>query len=311
MLVPGELKGELARIHPARACCRRAELAGLAYGDSTVEATGAGRLELRTLDPATARVAVHLAGGLGALHAQSAAPSPVDVARRTPRVRRRLRVAFDASTIREWSWATAPPCDRRAFVRGLLLGSGSVSLSRRGAHIEFVFRDRRLAEEARRRLEASEVRAALLQRRGRRVLYVKGREEVATLLRLTGANRGLLDFETDRVTRDVRNRLNRLLNAEEANLSRTVVAAGRQLHAIARLDRSGRLAGLSEPLRAAARVRRVHPDADLDAIATLLGVSRSAANHRLRRLVELADELDDGAQGPAKRAGDATAARRG
>jgi DNA-binding protein WhiA len=119
-------------------------------------------------------------------------------------------------------------------------------------------------------------------------VYIKGREEVATLLRLTGANRGLLDFETARVGSEVRNRLNRLLNAEEANLARTVRAADRQLQAIDALEAGGGLRLLPEGLRAAAIERKRQPEADLDTLAGALGVSRSAANHRLRRIVEIA-----------------------
>jgi DNA-binding protein WhiA len=87
---------------------------------------------------------------------------------------------------------------------------------------------------------------------------------------------------------EVRNRLNRLLNAEEANLARTVHAADRQLQAIDVLEAGGVLRQLPEGLRAAAIERKRQPEADLDTLAGALGVSRSAANHRLRRIVELA-----------------------
>ena len=129
-----------------------------------------------------------------------------------------------------------------------------------------------------------------MERRGRQVVYLKGQEQIAGLLRLTGANRALLDFESSRVSREVRNRLNRLLNAEEANLSRTVRAADRQLQAITRLEAGGELDQLTDGLREAAAQRRRQPEADLDTLAGSLGISRSAMNHRLRRLVELAAE---------------------
>jgi DNA-binding protein WhiA len=137
------------------------------------------------------------------------------------------------------------------------------------------------------------VRALRTARRGRHVVYLKGQEEIVALLRLAGANRGVLELETHRVGRDVRARLNRLLNAEEANLGRTVRAADRQLSAIARLEAEGRLAALSASLRETAAVRRRMPEADLDTLGAALGVSRSAANHRLRRLVELARDEED------------------
>lgn len=286
MLVAREVKGELARIHPARRCCQRAELIGLLAGSEAGE-----RGDLRTLDHATARVAVQLAAALGLTvgdpsHASGAAAPP-------PQPRRHLSVRLDRTALGAWSWAEAPAHDRRAFIRGLLLGSGSLSFSRSGPHIEWVMPDARRARELRSRLAESEVRASVGERRGRRVVYVKGQEEVATLLRLTGANRALLDFETARVGRDVRNRLNRLLNAEGANLDRTVRAAERQLRAIELLGDTGRLDRLSHSVREVALVRRSRPDADLDTLAELLGISRSAVNHRLRRLIELAEEIDD------------------
>ena len=175
-------------------------------------------------------------------------------------------------------------------MRGALLNA-SISLGPAGTHVEYVLRDRRRAQLMRSRLREVGVRGAILPRRGRFVVYVKGQEEVATLLRLTGANRALLDFEAGRVARDVRNRLNRLLNAEEANVDRTVRAADRQLQAITQLDEAGELERLPQALREAAALRRHQPDADLDTLASALGLSRSAVNHRLRRLVALAADL--------------------
>jgi cell division protein WhiA len=279
VLVAGEVKGELARIHPARACCRRAELVGLIQGSN--DAT------LRTLDHAIARIAVHLAGALGMAVDP---PRPAAPDRRGDRSRHHLIVELDPAVVDGWSWATAPTHDRRAFLRGVLLASGSISFTSSGPHVEFVLRDRERADRLREALADMDVRALPAQRRGRHLVYLKGHEEIAALLRLVGANRGVLELETHRVGRDVRARLNRLLNAEEANLARTVRAADRQLAAIARLEADGRLARLGEALRETAALRRHMPDADLDTLAGALGVSRSAVNHRLRRLVELASD---------------------
>jgi hypothetical protein len=281
VLVASELKGELARIQPARACCRRAELAGLLFAQR--DAGG-----VSTLEHPTARIAVQLAASLGL-----PASGPRSTARSRPTGkasapgRHHLQVALDREIADAWHWPSAPAHDRRAFLRGVLLGA-SVSLTSGAPHVEFVLGDVRRARELRTYLRESEVRAGLLPRRGRNVVYIKGQEEVATLLRLAGANRALLDFESGRVSRDVRNRLNRLLNAEEANLGRTVRAADRQLQAIAHLEATGELQRLPVGLREAAAQRRRQPDGDLDALASALGISRSAVNHRLRRLVTLA-----------------------
>ncbi len=281
MLLAGEVKGELARIHPARPCCRRAELIGLLHGN--------GSAVLRTLDHATARTAVHLAGSLG----MAVDPPRPAKARAGDRARHHLLVEIDSAVADGWSWDLAPPHDRRAFLRGVLLASGSISFSSSGPHVEFVLRDETAARDLRRALADLDVRSLVAERRGRQVVYLKGHEEIAALLRLVGANRGVLELETHRVGRDVRARLNRLVNAEEANLGRTVRAAERQLTAIARLERDGRLSTLGGGLRETAAMRRRMPDADLDTLASALGVSRSAVNHRLRRLVELAADTED------------------
>ena len=286
MLLAGEVRGELARIHPARACCRRAELAGLVHGSH--------RAAFRTLDHATARTAVQLASSIGLRVPAPRAPS------RPARGRHHLVVELDPGSIGAWSWRTAPACDRRSFLRGALLGCGSISFSASGPHVEFVLRDATSARALRDLLAALDVRALRSERRGRHIVYLKGQEEIAALFRLVGANRGLLQLETQRVGRDVQARLNRLLNAEEANLGRTVRAADRQLHAIARLEADGTLRRLPPALRETAAARRRMPDADLDTLASALGVSRSAVNHRLRRLVELASSEEEADADPGR-----------
>lgn len=284
MLLAGEVKGELARIQPARACCRRAELLGLLHGS--------GGNHLRTLDHATARTTMALAASLGV---RAVAPrAPVGGSRaRQPGARRHLVVEVPRDRLGHWQWQDAPACDRRSFLRGVLLGSGSMSLGRSGPHVEFVLRGADAAEELQALLAAMGVRSFRTTRRSHHVVYLKGLDEIVSLLGLVGANRGVLELETERVGRDVRARLNRLINAEGANLARTVQAADRQLLAIVRLEGEGTLARLAPTLRETAAQRRRMPDADLDTLATALGVSRSAVNHRLRRLVELAGVRED------------------
>jgi cell division protein WhiA len=283
VLLGGEVRGELARIQPARACCRRAELIGLLHGS--------GGDRLRTLDHATARTAVHLATSLG-LGVETPRPS-IPERGHGSRARRHLTVGVDGEALGAWRWEAAPACDRRSFLRGALLGSGSISFTPSGPHVEFVLRESAAATSLRELLAAMGVRAGLSVRRGHHVVYLKGQDEIVALFGLVGANRGVLELETQRVGRDVRSRLNRLLNAEEANLGRTVRAADRQLVAIERLERDGTMGRLAPSLRETAAMRRRMPDADLDTLASATGVSRSAVNHRLRRLVELASERKD------------------
>ena len=152
-----------------------------------------------------------------------------------------------------------------------------------------MFADARAAAELQAALAALDVRAARDRAaRPRTSSTSRAQEEIAALLRLVGANRGVLELETHRVGRDVQARLNRLLNAEEANLGRHRARGGPPAARPSRGSRrSGALPASPPGLREAAALRRRMPEADLDTLAAALGVSRSAVNHRLRRLVEL------------------------
>jgi DNA-binding protein WhiA len=91
------------------------------------------------------------------------------------------------------------------------------------------------------------------------------------------------------VQREMRGRTNAAVNAEAANLARTVAAAREQAEAIRALARSGRLARLPAPLRAAAAARVRAPEASLVQLAAHADTTKWAMRQRLRRIVEEAD----------------------
>jgi hypothetical protein len=277
MLVAAEVRGELARIQPARPCCRRAELAGLLF-----RSPSGG---LATLDPATARVGMRLTGARPA-----SAPGPRNQA--PSGHRHHLTVPLAAPDVSAWNWDAAAACDHRSFLRGVLLGAGSLSFGAGRGHVEFVFSDADRARRLHGWLGELGIRAGRRVRRGRQVVYVKGLDHIAELLQVAGANRALLELAQDRVAGEVQGRLNRSLNAEAANLNRTIHASERQLAAIAALEAARRLDHLPADLRESARLRRRSPEADLASLAEQHGIGRSALNHRLRRLVALAAELE-------------------
>ncbi len=125
-------------------------------------------------------------------------------------------------------------------------------------------------------------------RRGMGVVTWKSAELVGLVLRRMGAGPSLLELEVRQVARALRGELNRVINAESANLSRTVAAAGRQLEAIATLAADGRLAEESRAVRAVAAARRETPEATLSELADRLQVHRSAVQRALDRIERLA-----------------------
>jgi len=131
-------------------------------------------------------------------------------------------------------------------------------------------------------------------RRGRGVVTWKSAESVGTFLRRIGAGGALLELEARQVSRALRGELNRVINAESANLQRAVSAAGRQLDAIAVLEQDGRLATQSMTVRTVAAARRETPEATLSELAERAGLHRSAVQRSLERIETLALHEDEG-----------------
>jgi DNA-binding protein WhiA len=183
-------------------------------------------------------------------------------------------------------------CCRHAFVRGALIGAGSANAPQKEPHLEILTSNQAFSEDLVRLLRDMDFHPGERLRRGSYVVYLKGRDEVAGLLALAGAHTAALQVEEQAVVKEVRSRANRLANCDAANLRRTGAAASRQMAAISALQRSGRLAMLPPALREMAELRARYPYMNLSELAEAegAGLSRSAVNHRLRRLVEIAEE---------------------
>jgi DNA-binding protein WhiA len=198
-----------------------------------------------------------------------------------------------------FDWASAPEHCRTAWLRGRFLARGSLSLAGGRTHLEFVVP----AEEApvlASRLGDIGLPAAWRVRRGRGVVTWKSAEAVGTFLRRIGAAGAVLELEARQVSRALRGELNRVLNAESANLHRAVAAAGRQLDAIAALDSDGRLQTQPYVVRLVADARRETPEATLTELAERLELHRSAVQRALERIERLAEAEPSppGRQGP-------------
>ena len=263
---------ELAPHLPPLAHCRSALLEGMSLTSGSAAVPAA----VDTPRAVAARCAVAV------LHADGRDGHATRV--RAPR-RARYRVDLPAGA----PPVTAGNCCRRSRLRGAFLALGSVNGPDRPPHLEIPVRDRAAAALLVDDLAVLEVPAAVRTRRGRPVVTVRTAAAVGAALSSIGAQGGRLAFEQGRVVRDVRAGVNRSLNAETANLRRTVDAAVGQLDAVERLrQEGGRWDALPPSLRAAGELRRAHPDAALGQLAELAGISRPAMGGRLQRLVDAA-----------------------
>jgi cell division protein WhiA len=181
-------------------------------------------------------------------------------------------------------------CCRKAFLKGAFLAGGSISVSRRsGYHLEINCGSPEDTEVYQQLLHSYHLVPLLRIRNDSAYLYFKNAESVADFLRIIGAGSTLLQLESQRVVKSMRNRVNRLVNCETANLSKVVASAQHQLDLIDELDRTIGLNNLSSSLRDIALLRRKYPEASFTELGELLKppVTKSGVSHRFRQLEKI------------------------
>jgi DNA-binding protein WhiA len=302
-----DVRKELARIAPSRACDRRAELSALFHS--------AGSLHLR----AGGEWALHLDLGSGAaarraftLLREAGIRSEIRTYRRRAfdrATRYQLHVAGDAGALRVFGAAGVvdrrhaplerPPrrvvgraCCRAAYLRGAFLGGGSLSVSR-SPHLELRTASRASASFLCEIASVDGGKLAVTERSTHAVAYAKSWEAIESVLAVMGASETVLALEERAVVAETSARANRRANADHANLVRTSRSAQLQLDAVERLRAADRLQHLPDSLREAAELRLRHPSDSLRELAarTDPSATKAAVHRRLRRLAELADQL--------------------
>ncbi|MEO8625945.1 MAG: DNA-binding protein WhiA [Candidatus Limnocylindrales bacterium] len=212
---------------------------------------------------------------------------------RTPLLGRLAVRLDDAAQAAPFDWTTAAEHDRIAWLRGALLANGSISVTPTGTHLEMSVAPGTQAPLTE-WLAASGFAAGARLRRGRAVLTWKSAEGVVALLRRLGASAVPLQIESRLIGRSVAGQLNRVVNAENANLRRAVAAARRQLADIDSLDQRGALRRLPRHVRRVAVARRRAPEATFSQLAADLDLSRGQIQ-RAFGLIESA-ALHEGAE---------------
>ena len=186
-------------------------------------------------------------------------------------------------------------CCRTAFMRGAFLAGGSVTDPEKRYHLELATSHRSVSREMLALLREEEFAPKDADRKGNSVIYFKQSEYIEDFLTAIGAPVAAMDVMTAKLEKDLRGSVNRRVNCDAANLDKVVEAAQGQLEAIRRLERSGRLETLPDKLQEAARLRAAHPEDTLAQLAEQCSppVTKSALNHRLRKLVELGGQVED------------------
>lgn len=307
MSFSSEVKKEIAHTYPDKPCCELAEAAGFFRSSGSIKPAGGGDIGivLTTGIPVVARhfkklfealteesflVSIKQTGGRIAPRRLELSLIPskagADLLIRTGIITRKDGLLTIEKSISPALLSTK--CCRRSFLKGLFMGAGSVADPGKRYHFEIIATDKLFANDVRRLMNSfTDIHANVMERSGKYVVYLKAAEQIKDMLGIIGANLHLLAYEDARAKHEMRGRVNRYSNCDNANLDRQAAASMAQIRIINIIEKeNGDLSVLPSKLREAAEVRKENPGASLSDIAAMLEppVSKSTIAARLKSL---------------------------
>lgn len=302
-------KNELARVMGQRSCCRLAELAALIKMDGSIQISGGRQVALNivTENAAVARKIFSLVKSLFGLQTEVLVQRKTRLRKNnvylvrippqqgTNEILSRLGMV-DGSEESVRDDLVRRECCRRAYLRGVFLGGGSVNSPEGTYHLEVITDNEKFANFIGKLIQKFHLTAKVSQRKNWYVVYLKESEQISGFLNIMGAHSALLNFENARIYKGMRNQVNRLVNCETANLNKTVNAAVRQIENIELIRDTVGLEQIPDSLREAAELRVQYPDASLKELGDMMlpQLGKSGVNHRLRKIDEIAEKIRSG-----------------
>ena len=319
MSFSSQTKGELARVVPTKKCCMLAEITGFLRVAGSLRLVGGGKFTIvaSTENPAIARhyktlIREYFGSNAGIEVGNSQVPGK---ARGSYRYRYSLVIRPDEKSLqilRETGMILIKEgndflsdgiyqpiirnkCCKKAYLRGLFLGVGTMSDPRKSYHLEFVLNSSEVAQELKRLIGSFvDLSAGLIERGEEHVVYMKRAEYISDMLGIMGANEAMLEFENIRIGRGLRREVNRISNCDNANVDRTLSAAEQQIKYIELIDAKLGLDNLDPVLRETAQLRLELPGASLTDIGEALRppIKKPGVSKRFAKLKEIAESLD-------------------
>lgn len=184
-------------------------------------------------------------------------------------------------------------CCFSAFMRGVFLACGTVTDPNRNYHLEYIVPFLKLSQDLYKIISDVDIQAKTVVRKGSHVIYIKDSENIEDMLTFIGAQISSLEIMSIKVEKDVRNRVNRKINFEYANIERSIKAGLAQVEAIELIIERQGIDTLPEEYKELAQLRLENPDMSLKQLGEELStpLSRSGVKHRLDKIIEIADKL--------------------
>ena len=308
-----EVKSEILKIDHPSLCCKKALLASFLRTAGSVQLMGGNiGVEMATDNKKSAEAiskVIYELYGLTTVFTEG-----MDKPRRKPRTvftcieKNSIYLLIDLGIVEvnedgadiklNINWETVEDdCCKVAYIRGAFLGSGSVTLpkidgsSSTGYHLEFVFTNYQTATDFCELLSEVYLMPKLIERKGTFIVYLKTIDEITELLAIMGAEKAVEKITGLAIEKEENNNYNRKLNCEISNMSKQMGASAKQIKAVMKIDQVMGMSELPENLRVVAEARVKNKNLTLSELAEKLGLTKSCLNHRLRKIVEISENL--------------------
>jgi len=312
MSFSGNTKNELSRSETERKCCQLAEIAGFIRMCGTIKLSGSGKLDvvLLTENPAVARHFKKLIKDYFGTNASLIIAKTtilrkghyyelmITAERNAEQILRETGILMVREGCNYISDGIYPglirtKCCRRAYLRGVFLGAGTITDPEKAYHLEIVCNTEALSSDVKKLINSFGLNAKSVVRKNSHVVYLKEAEQIIDFLNILGAHGQLLNFENVRIMKELRNKTNRISNCDSANLDKTINASARQIENINLIEKTRGLSTLPEKLQEAARIRLENPEASLSELVELMDppIGKSGLNHRFKKIEEIAEKI--------------------
>ncbi len=306
MSFTAEVKDELSRIEAECPNCDKAELAALVriQGTLSLSAGRKTKLEVATETASVARTVIRLLHGVYGLKTELTVRRSVlhkshNYLITVPAQQLMTAALYDLGVLGEKgfepgiksAFVESPHC-AGAFLRGVFLSGGYIADPKGDFHFEMTTSSEDLAQEIVSMMRSHGIKARSTRRHNMHAIYIKGVDQIIAFLAFVGAHRSALAMENARVIKSVRNDTNRRVNAEIANQVKSANASMKQLEQIRKVVEQHGINDIPPALREIAVLRLKHPDASIKELGELANppLSKSAVNHRLRRIRDMAKD---------------------
>lgn len=308
-----EVKRELSRLDWDKKCCMLAEIAGFIRICGSIALAGRGKFKivLKTDNPPIARrfkqlikeyfsveTSLEVGDGNGIRKGKTyfIIINPEDRSEEILRETGILMIKEGMNFISDGIYGDLikKKCCKKAYLRGLFMGSGIINDPEKSYHFEIVSSTEILGKDIVKMINSFKgINCKLAKRRKEFVVYVKDSEQIVDIMAIMGASASLFIYEDVRIKKGIKNRANRINNCDQANIDKAVAASERHIKAIKKIDDNFGIENLPEKLRVVAEIRLANPHVNLGELGEMLSppLSKSGINKRLMKLDEMAGKI--------------------